>query len=152
MKTFFIILLSFFVTVSCDDNNTNNNSSENKVSASINGNYFKADNINCEVMLGPARKVLRIYGESGELAVELLLRFEPMDTIKTGTYNLSTNGEYTAVYHHVGVSDTASEGYVKLDKFIDGQTPATKGSFSFLRKDSSNVIFNVSNGTFETVK
>jgi hypothetical protein len=152
MKTFILLVITFLVVTACDDSNTNNNSSTNKITATLNGNSFKADKFNVEVMVGPARKQLRIFGESGELGIELLLKFEPMDTIKPGTYTLTKYGDFKAVYYHTGIKDTATEGTIQLDKFENELKPITKGSYSFLVKQDNTVMYGVSNGVFDIVK
>lgn len=151
MKNLIIIIILCIAVYACDDS-TVNNKTEKKISAKINGNDFIAENINIEVMLGPARKQLRIFGESGQLALELILKFEPMDSIRTGTYNLTKDGEFIGVYYHTGIRDTATEGTVILDKFIDGQNPIVKGSFNFMVKQNNTLQYSITNGIFDTQK
>lgn len=149
MRKIIIIIAVLFTIYGCNESTTNNKST-NQIKALINGNQFQTDNINVEVMLGPARKQLRIYGESGELALELILKFEPMDSIKAGTYNLSKDGEFIGVYHHTDVKDTATEGTVTLEKFIDGTNPIAKGTFNFMVKFNNNSLYLVTNGSFNS--
>ena len=152
MKKIFLIITALIVLSSCEDNSSNNNTSEKKITATVNGNSFKAQNIILAVEYGTYRRQLRIYGESGETKIELLLKFEPMDTIRTGNYTLTKYGEFLAIYYHGSVADTATEGIVKLDKFIDSEPPTAKGTFNFLVKQNNSVLYNISNGFFDSGK
>lgn len=151
MKSIFILIVLILTVYACSEN-TSDNQPTNQIKALINGNQFQADNINVEVLLGPARKQLRIYGEKEQIALELILKFEPIDSIMAGTYNLSKDGEFHGVYHHSGVKDTATEGIVILEKFIDGQNPIAKGSFSFFVKDNNILQYSITNGVFVSGK
>jgi hypothetical protein len=151
MKNFFVIIAVLLTVYACNESTTNNKET-NQVKALINGNQFQTDKINVEVMLGPARKQLRIYGESGQLALELILKFEPIDSIKAGTYYLSKDGDFLGVYYHTDVKDTATEGTVVLENFIDGQNPIAKGTFNFLVKQNNTLQYSVTNGVFNSGK
>ncbi|MFH1049865.1 MAG: hypothetical protein V1779_02920 [bacterium] len=151
MRTLIIFFIAFILIITaCDDSTTNNNSNSKQISATVNGNKFTASSILIAEEFGTHLKKLKILGISGTDSIIVLLCFEPFDSIKTGTYSITKDGYFLGIYNHSGISDTATEGTVKVDKFVAENPIKASGTFNFKIKYNETVLYTISNGIFNS--
>ena len=159
MKNFnnICLIVILFIFVACGDENkppddNNNNDNVKKMTALINGNEWKADSIYVASELGTHRKQLRIFGIKGLDSIELILQFEPSDSMVPGTYNFSLSPEsyFIAVYLHAGSRDTASEGTVILSKVKEEYPEIAVGTYNFIIKNNQTTLYTITEGAFDS--
>lgn len=156
MKYLIIFRLTIFAALliisSCNENTTNTKNDIETISATINGNsWVSTDNyINQE--LGTSSKILRIQGEKNEEKIELALQFSPFDTLITGSYSLTPNGDYFAIYKHNNIADTAISGNVNILEYNYNEETGklrAKGNFNFI-VNTLDGNYNIKDGYFFT--
>ncbi len=151
MKTSIILILAVIVLSACDESSTNS-SDVKQITSSINGKKFSASTVLIAEEFGTHLKKLKIFGANATDSISFHLFFEPFDTIKAGTYSLSKDGYFLAIYNHSGIADTASEGTIKVDKFEAGNPIKASGTFNFVIKYNETTLYTFSNGVFSTGK